>query len=59
MLIFLMYMFAALGIGLLLAAAVLKLRLSHPSSDLTRLARALSSYQLAFPGGMSHLTSHI
>lgn len=49
MLIFLMYMFAALGIGLLLAAAVLKLRLSHPSSDLTRLARALSSYQLAFP----------
>ncbi|AIQ45355.1 hypothetical protein R70723_05165 [Paenibacillus sp. FSL R7-0273] len=48
MLIFLMYMFAVLGVGLLLAAAVLKFRLSHPSSDPARLARALGSYHLKF-----------
>ncbi|WP_342564568.1 hypothetical protein NST84_05190 [Paenibacillus sp. FSL R7-0345] len=49
MLIFLMYMFAVLGISLLLAAAVLKFRLSHPSSNLGKLARALSSFNLPFP----------
>lgn len=49
MLIFLMYMFAVLGVSLLLAAAVLKFRLSYPSSNLTRLARALGSFNLNFP----------
>ncbi|MDF9842138.1 MULTISPECIES: hypothetical protein [unclassified Paenibacillus] len=49
MLIFLMYMFAVLGVSLLLAAAVLKCRLSYPSSNLTRLARAVGSFNLNFP----------
>lgn len=49
MLIFLMYMFAVLGIGLLLAAAVLQFRRSYPSSNLNKLARSLGSFNLKFP----------
>lgn len=49
MLILLMYMFAILGIGLLLAAAVLQYKLSYPSSNLNKLARSLSAFNLKFP----------
>lgn len=49
MLIFLMYMFAVLGAILLLAAAVLQYKLSYPSSNLNKLARSLSPFNLKFP----------
>lgn len=49
MLIFLMYMFAVLGIALLLAAVVLQFKLSYPSSNLNKLARSLGSFNLKFP----------
>jgi hypothetical protein len=49
MLIFLMYMFAVLGVILLLAAAVLQYKLSYPASNLNQLARSLSPFNLKFP----------
>lgn len=48
MLIVLMYMFAALGAGLLLAAAVLRHKLSDPSSDLNKLIHTLADFNLKF-----------
>lgn len=47
MLIVLMYMFAALGVGLLLAAA-LQFKLSYSSSDLNKLIRTLADFDLNF-----------
>lgn len=48
MLIALMYMFAILGVGLLLAAAVLQFRLTYPSPELNKLLQALAAFNLNF-----------
>lgn len=48
MLIVLMYMFAVLGVGLLLAAAVLQFRRSYSSRELNKLIHALSAFNLDF-----------
>ncbi|MNO16778.1 hypothetical protein D3C76_64650 [compost metagenome] len=49
MLIFLMYMFAVLGISLLLAAAVLQIRLSSSSSARNKPAYGITSFNFKFP----------
>lgn len=49
MLHFLMYMFTILGISLLLAAAVLQIKLSHPSSTRNKPAHGIPSFNSKFP----------
>ncbi|WNS41156.1 hypothetical protein [Paenibacillus sp. MMS20-IR301] len=50
MLMFLVYMFAVLGMVLLLSAAVLQFKLSHPpASGQHKITHALSAFNLKFP----------